>query len=75
MKNDIIRLFSEEYNLNFDYYNNKFEKLYEDEFQRDKCIRVVAIIDDKIIGFNHIFTGLLNAIAKTTIHINQEFNC
>ena len=47
MKNDIIRLFSEEYNLNFDYYNNKFEKLYEDEFQRDKCIRVVAIIDDK----------------------------
>ena len=55
MKNDIIRLFSEEYNLNFDYYNNKFEKLYEDEFQRDKCIRVVAIIDDKIIGFQSYF--------------------
>lgn len=55
MKKDIIKLFCEEYNLNFDYYNNKFEKLYEDEFQKDKCIRVVAINDDKIIGFQSYF--------------------
>ena len=55
MKKDIIKLFSEEYNLNFDYYNNKFERLYENEFQKDKCIRVVAIIDSKIVGFQSYF--------------------
>lgn len=55
MKKDVIKLFIEEYNLNFDNYNKKFERLYEDEFQKDKCIRVVAIVDKKIIGFQSYF--------------------
>lgn len=55
MKTDVIKLFSEEYNLNFEYFKNKFEKLYEDDFQKDKCIRVVAIINRKIVGFQSYF--------------------
>ena len=52
---DVIKLFSEEYNLNFDNYKKNLNDFMKMNFKKDKCIRVVAIIDKKIIGFQSYF--------------------
>ena len=55
MKNEVIILFNDEYKLENNQFKKKFEKLYEDPFQKQKCIRIVASINDKIIGFQSYF--------------------
>lgn len=55
MKPEVIDMFNAQYN----YQNGEFEKLfdnfYESEFQKDKCIRIVALDDKKVVGFQSFF--------------------
>ena len=55
MKEDIINLFCNEYSYDFDNFQKKFENLYDDNFQKNKCIRVVALYNDEVVGFQSFF--------------------
>jgi hypothetical protein len=55
MKSSVLKLFRNQYNLDENQFENKFEKLYDDEFQKKKCIRIVALNNKEIIGFQSYF--------------------
>lgn len=55
MKSNVIRLFINQYKLDANQFQNKFEKLYEDKFQNKRCIRIVALCNKEIIGFQSYF--------------------
>ncbi|MDC3134058.1 hypothetical protein OA958_04400 [Bacteroidota bacterium] len=55
MKSNVIKLFTNQYNLDENQFENKFEKLYNDKFQKKKCIRIVALINKEVIGFQSYF--------------------
>jgi hypothetical protein len=53
---DVIQLFVEEYGVEFDDYKQLFTSFFEHSFQKNKCIRIIAI--DKtgqILGFQSFF--------------------
>ena len=55
MKKKVISLFVEEYNVLFKEFEEQFENLYDDNFQKNKCIRVVAFYNDDVVGFQSFF--------------------
>ncbi|NNE55940.1 MAG: GNAT family N-acetyltransferase [Flavobacteriales bacterium] len=55
MKEQIIQLFSEQYNVPFGAFEKTFNNFYEHPFQASKCIRLVAIRDKEVLGFQSFF--------------------
>ncbi len=53
---DVISLFVEEYRVNFEEYKNSFLNFFEHPFQKNKCIRIIAIDEQgEIMGFQSFF--------------------
>ena len=55
MKGDVIKLFRDEYNIDEKKFEKKFGKLYDEKFQKERCIRIVALNNQEIIGFQSYF--------------------
>ena len=55
MKPQVSCLFEAEYATNKAAFETFFSKFYEHEFQKNKCIRIVALDQDKVIGFQSFF--------------------
>lgn len=55
MLEGVIHLFCQEYGEDYDEFKQKFQRFYELEFQREKCIRIVATDAEKVIGFQSFF--------------------
>jgi hypothetical protein len=53
---DVIRLFVEEYKVNFDEYRQSFIHFFEHPFQQNRCIRIIAIDEEgELMGFQSFF--------------------
>ncbi len=53
---DVVRLFVEEYKVDFDEYKESFIRFFEHPFQKNKCIRIIAISPEgEIMGFQSFF--------------------
>lgn len=55
MKQQVVDLFCMEYGNDSDDFLTFFTKFYEGEFQKDKAIKIVAIDNDKVVGFQSFF--------------------
>lgn len=55
MKPQVAGLFENEYKINKAEFESYFSKFYEHSFQENKCIRIVALDTDKVIGFQSFF--------------------
>lgn len=53
---EVISLFVEEYKVDFDRYKESFTKFFDHSFQKDKCIRIIAVNEDnELMGFQSFF--------------------
>ncbi len=55
MKPQVIKLFSVQYNTKEEDVSKAHENFYEHLFQKNKCIRIVALDGDIVIGFQSLF--------------------
>ena len=55
MKSQIITLFENEYSIDKNDFDNLLTKLYEHPIQLNKCIQLVALDDDLVVGFQSFF--------------------
>ncbi len=55
MKSQIISLFENEYGIDRNNFENLMTKLYEHPIQKDKCIQLVALDDNLVVGFQSFF--------------------
>jgi GNAT superfamily N-acetyltransferase len=55
MKPQVVQLFCTQYGTNKTEQENLMENFYEHPFQKNKCIRIVALDGDKVIGFQSLF--------------------
>jgi GNAT superfamily N-acetyltransferase len=55
MKPQVAGLFEQEYKTNKGDFEVFFSKFYEHVFQKNKCIRIVALDQDKVVGFQSFF--------------------
>jgi GNAT superfamily N-acetyltransferase len=55
MKQQVHQLFSKQYGRTDDEVAMTMEQFYEHPFQKDKCIRLVAMDGDKVAGFQSLF--------------------
>lgn len=55
MKEMVAQLFIQEYKIAKNTFSQLFENFYEHPFQREKCIRIVALDDKKVVGFQSFF--------------------
>ena len=55
MKPQVAGLFEQEYKTNKAAFETFFSKFYEHAFQKNKCIRIVALDQDKVVGFQSFF--------------------
>lgn len=55
MQNQVCHLFVNQYQVDFDSFKNQFVKFYEHDFQKNRCIRIVAIDGEKVVGFQSFF--------------------
>lgn len=55
MLDQIVELFSDQYNLNPEEFRRKFIKFYEADYQASDCIRIVALDKNKVVGFQSFF--------------------
>jgi GNAT superfamily N-acetyltransferase len=55
MKEDVIEMFNIQYDFSDNEFADTFEKFYEHDFQKDRCIRIVALDNKKVIGFQSFF--------------------
>lgn len=55
MKPQVAKLFQDEYKISDTEFEKFMSRLYEHPFQKDKCIQIVAIEGEKVIGFQSFF--------------------
>ena len=55
MKDAVVKLFCEQYNVDQQSFDRYFDNFYEHPFQRGKCIRVVAVENGNVAGFQSFF--------------------
>jgi len=55
MRPQVVALFDHEYGTGEETFNSLFGAFYEHPFQADKCIRIVALDDKKVAGFQSFF--------------------
>ena len=55
MKDQVVDLFVEEYKVTKDYFSAFFDQFYDAPFQKKNSIRLVALEDKKVIGFQSFF--------------------
>ena len=55
MKEQVVDLFVEEYKVTKDYFSAFFDQFYDAPFQKKNSIRLVALEDKKVIGFQSFF--------------------
>lgn len=55
MKPQVISLFVAEYGVTFDEFEELFTRFYESPFQKDHCVRIVAVEGEKVGGFQSFF--------------------
>lgn len=55
MKPEIVEMFNQQYNYKEGEFDNLFDNFYEADFQKEKCIRLVALDDKKVVGFQTFF--------------------
>lgn len=55
MKQQIAKLFEIEYKIPANKFEDFMSKLYENSYQVNKCIQIVALDDKKVIGFQSFF--------------------
>jgi GNAT superfamily N-acetyltransferase len=51
----VIALFENQYEVNFEEFQKLFLNFYEHDFQKNKCIRIVALEGETVIGFQSFF--------------------
>lgn len=53
---EVINLFVEEYGVDFNAYRESFIKFFEHPFQKEKCIRIIAVDgENRLMGFQSFF--------------------
>lgn len=53
---EVINLFVEEYKVDFSSYKESFIKFFDHPFQKEKCIRIIAVNEsDELMGFQSFF--------------------
>lgn len=55
MKEQVAQLFSAQYGVPAQEFATLIEKFYEHPFQREQCIRAVAVSGDRVLGFQSFF--------------------
>ena len=55
MKEDVIEMFNLQYEYSDNEFADIFEKFYDHGFQKNKCIRIVALDNKKVVGFQSFF--------------------
>jgi GNAT superfamily N-acetyltransferase len=55
MKEQVVDLFVEEYKVTKSYFSAFFDQFYDAPFQRENAIRLVALEDKTVIGFQSLF--------------------
>lgn len=55
MKKQVASLFSMQYGVDPDVFGKQMEDFYEHPFQRDECIRIVAMEGEQVAGFQTFF--------------------
>ena len=65
MKPQVIKMFVEEYGVEEAAFEKLFTHFYESEFQKDRCIRIVAVEGQKVGGFQSFFYWPLKQNGKT----------
>ncbi len=55
MKPQIAELFSNQYGISTEDFSELMDRFYEHPFQKDKCIRIVALKGEKVVGFQSFF--------------------
>jgi len=55
MKEQVVELFAEEYKVTKEYFSTFFDQFYDAPFQRKNAIRLVALEDKTVIGFQSFF--------------------
>ncbi len=65
MRPQVVALFDLEYGTPAGEFDNLFVNFYEHEFQRGKCIRIVALDEKRVAGFQSFFYWPLSHGGKT----------
>jgi GNAT superfamily N-acetyltransferase len=55
MREQVVRLFEAEYQIEAGEFDLLFGRFYEHPFQRENCIRIVAVDETKVAGFQSFF--------------------
>ncbi len=55
MKPQVAEMFSHQYGVSKREFSSLIENFYEHPFQKDKCIRIAAVEDKKVVGFQSFF--------------------
>src|SRR5689334_1140363 len=55
MRDQVAELFSLQYGFNKEEFARKMDRFYDHPFQKDRCIRVVALDGEKVAGFQSFF--------------------
>ena len=65
MKEQIISMFAEQYSIAFESFAQIFDNFYEHPFQSDKCLRIVAVREKEVVGFQSFFYWPMKADSRT----------
>ena len=55
IKREVAEMFNIQYRFENNEFTDTFDKLYDHNFQKDKCYRVVALNNKKVVGFQSFF--------------------
>ena len=55
MEKDVIEMFNFQYNFKANEFAKTFENFYEHDFQKSKGLRIVALDNNKVVGFQSFF--------------------
>ena len=64
MKPQIVKLFGDQYGIKEEDFSLLIDRFYEHPYQKNKCLRIVALDDKKVIGFQSFFYWPYNYASK-----------
>ena len=71
MKSKVLNLFVIEYCISAKESERQFNLLYENEIQIHQAVKLVAVIQDKVIGFQSFFIGRTKKVVINIILFSQ----